>query len=969
MKKLIYSSVLLTLTSLGTLGQIKEGTGEFLTYNKLRFEIIDRDLKTVGVATQEADCPTFVDIPSSIMVEEGDSVSEKYSVVQINPEAFKENRNLFKVKFAATITDIGDRAFEGCEIVNFEELPEQLLTIGDYAFKGCKAITKIKLPETTERLGEGCFIEMPSLKRAILFSNVTEIPDRAFYDNDELEEVYLPEKLVKIGNEAFSDCANLTEITFPSTLEEIGQYAFAGGAPTREGLKHVVLPPSVKNISQAFFNAGLYSVDLGDLEYIPEQAFGYCYCLSEVVFPKNLKSIGRNAFSSCAANAGRSMINLILPETVETIEEDAFNETNIVALSIGDLVESLPARSCGAPQILRIGEGIRTIHPEAFNFDQLKILEIKAMMPPTVEGGFPADSDRLYDILLVVPNEEAKELYSSHEYWKDFHIVLGNEELVEVELNGSTDIATAVFTKSGLMPAEVTKLKVAGHLSEKDLLLIKENMLSLRHLDMSETDNEIIPSNAFEGKVTLETVILPKNLKRIEEHAFEGCSTMDMPGLPDEIESIMSYAFSGCASLSITKMPEALREIGYYAFGDCVSLNSITFGDQLETLHGTTFAGCDNIVYVDMSRSVKLRDLSFNTFYLCFRLSTLLLPDSIENIGYACIANTALKSIELPGSLKTLDEYAIHSNPLRVITFEEGLTELPKGALANNSKLLTVNLPSTLTALHPETFQGNKKIAGISCMALEAPETTAATFEEINTRTCLLSVPVTSFFSYLSATGWGMFSHISNSLEIDIPADIEVTTIPEEDYQDLVEEEESSAREQENIENTPEETEPLIATLTRGEEEDAPVEVTPVEKEEESLLSGHLFCKLNHGSVLASEENEDSKGHRIFIRSKDGKPITSITVNGEEMIEKLEGNSLLLPTGSIGKLIINGGNVSTAVDEIPSTADPETICDVYSLTGQKLYTGSKGNLTSILSKGIYILRPLNGAKSEKIVIK
>lgn len=249
-------------------------------------------------------------------------------------------------------------------------MPENLL-IGDYAFKGCNAIKRIKLLETTTTLGEGCFMQMQSLQRAILFSEVTEIPNYAFRKCSALEEVYLPEELKKIGNEAFLETPMLDEVQFPATLEEIGDFAFRGGAAYRTGLQRAILPTSVKRIGTAFQHADLHKIDLGAIEHVENEAFALCYDLQEVTFSPNLKTIGRAAFRMCGANAGRSMTAVILPETVESIAEDAFAESAILNLKIGDKVTALPSRSCGSPRILNLGSGIKNIASDAINFENL----------------------------------------------------------------------------------------------------------------------------------------------------------------------------------------------------------------------------------------------------------------------------------------------------------------------------------------------------------------------------------------------------------------------------------------------------------------------------------------------------------------------------------------------------------------------------------------------------------------------
>lgn len=935
--------------------ETRQGTGNYVMHNDIKYEIIDAEEMTVGVAVQDPDCPTYIAIPETIAIENNDESTSVYTVVQINAEAFKGNRDLFKVKFAKTITAIGNSAFEDCPILNFEELPENLLSIGERAFYGCNAIKRIKLPESTTTLGKECFSKMESLQRAILFSNVTELPFGAFKEDTQLEDVYLPENLIKIESEAFAWDTLIEEIKLPSTLEEIGDHAFIGGAPDRTGLKRVVLPKSIKKIGLAFRHTGLLSVDLGNLEEVPECAFEACYELREVIFSPNLKSIGAGAFSACGANAGRTMNDLILPEEVENISENAFDGSNVLSLTIGDGIKTLPKHSCGTPKILTIGKNVKSIDPEAFDPTQIMILKLGATVPPTVKGGFPLTAEQQRKITVIVPNEDAKILYKEHEYWKEFNVVVLESTAVSVILDGSADIATAIYNTSKVMPAEVTRLKVSGHISDKDFQIMKENMLSLLYLDMADADNTVLPAGVFKNKLSLENVILPKDLIRIENEAFAGCSSMNISELPDGIEYIGSGAFADCERITISRLPEALKYLGDWAFRLCASIRTVSFGPELETMEAA-FHWCEGIEFVDMSRATKLRDIPGQAFVANYNLRHLILPEGIESLGGEFIGETLIKTLNIPGTVNRVEESAFVATNLRVISLGEGIKELPDNTLAYNKKLLTVNLPSTLESLSESTFVGSKKISAISCMAKDAPEASVASFEDINTRTCVLSVPVQSFFSYLSAIGWGMFSNIQNTIEIDIPDDVELTTVPEEDYQDLVEEEESEQRAIESAEAELENKEPNSVKALKASM------LKQRATESDNLLNGALFCKLKNGTVLASEENEDSKGQRIFIRTSDDKPITSVMIDGVEKVHELTDNSLVLPSGAVGKLVINGGSKTTGVNNIKDVIDGKA-SNVYDLTGRCVIVNATADQLNSLDKGVYIF------KGKKICIR
>lgn len=970
MKKTITFLSMTLLLSMSMNAAIKSGTGEYLTHENLKYEILDSDNPEVGITVQEDECPSEIIIPSSIIVEgeEGDNIT--YSVTQINSEAFKGNVTLRYIQFPSSITEIGDQAFEGCESLDLEELPDNLLSIGVNAFRGCKSVKRIKLPETTQTLGEACFSEMSNLKRAILFSEVKELPNNLFENDIELEEVYLPQGLEKIGDSVFQGAILLEELQFPSTLKEIGRTIFFCGL----GLNHLILPESVIKIEEDAFNwTRLLSADLGNIEEIPDKAFYQCDELREVKFPSNLKSIGELAFGFCAPNSPQPMLDIVLPSTLEEIKENAFYRATMTYLEIGDLVNELPTGSCGRPKMLKLGSGINKIGENAIDFLDLKIFYINAPEPPVFEGEvtrfdwgeierLPLTEEEKSQIILVVKDEEAKAKYEMSEPWNDFHIVVMNDDLVYVTIEDDETLEETLDSQH-INSGSIINLKISGKINEEDFYFMREKMGSLMNLDMGEADIEIIPYAAFQDRLSLKSVVLPGNITRIEDYAFSGCANMEIESLPESIEHIGSNAFFSCAKLNIYKMPDALKEVGNSAFYDCASLKSVTFGENLENLETGAFHTCINLEYVDLSKT-KIKVLPNQGFIHAFALNTLLLPETLETIDYEAISVAGLTSLDLPSSLKTIEDSGISRTKLRTLTFGENLIELKENALANNERLLTVNLPASIEYISESAFSGDKKISAISCYSETAPEATSETFADVDTSKCLLSVPANSLDSYLEAEGWNLFCNIENTLEVDIPEDVEITTIPEEDYQDLLEEFEmaqkltgNSGEENEGEEGEEGESDEkdIIQTLSTRAGDSNPSENTKSE-----LLNGNSFCRLLNGTVMATEKNDKSLGHRIFIFTPNNEPITSVKINDVEMVDQLDGNSIVIPGNSVGNLSINGGNDTSksASLEIQNQSN-----NVYDITGRCVIINASTEQINLLHKGLYII---NG---KKVLVK
>lgn len=936
------------------------GTGQVYETSDMRYEILDFDQHTLSLISPVGKTD-FVELPANVSVSGtynigGNNVTfdgAPFTVVQIGDNAFVSQPDLYFVRIPESVTSIGNNAFKDCVVLGQINFPPALEYIGDHAFQGCRGIKKIALPETVRSLGEGAFEDMAALEKAILLSEVTEIKANTFRNCKALEQVYLPQQLVSIGDNAFYRTDALDEIVFPATLESIGQHAFHGESGSKYGLRHLKLPAGLKHLGTgAFYNSSIITADLGEsLEEIPQETFMRCRDLKEVKFPASLKRIGKSAFEDCAGNASRSMGAINIPDGVEEIGERAFIDSDILSFSTGESVSSLPAGACGTPRVVHIGSNVQSIDVAAFDLSDLKLIICDAATPPALSASYNLTPQQSEQLTVIVP-DGSSERYTYHPRWRDFNIVEASKSVVSVNLDGSVPLAQAIYTEGGIMPSRVTDLTVSGTLSDADLRIIRENMTSLCRLDISGTDMTDVPASAFADLRSLEHIVLPSGLRTIGNSAFQNCSLMAMEELPDGITSIGDYAFSNCSRITISRLPNALTKTGYMAFGDCVSIKSITAGPNLIDMGQSTFSSCDLLEYADLSLS-RLTTLRSCSFYINENLQTLLLPSTLEAIDYRALAITGLKTIDLPGNVSSFGEGAFYQSDLRAITIGEGLKSFDKEIFAECRKLVAVNLPSTLGSVGSGVFQSASRLSAISCRAIEAPAAATGAFDGVLTQRCVLTVPTVSFFSYLNAPQWGKFGNIVNSIEVTMPGNIDATILDEEEYQEIVEEENLQQQIEENAGDYKGENAPHRIAMRAARE-----------KSRTALTDGSQYGKLFGGATIGT--SEEGKGHRVFIHPHDPSDEFRVFVNGVDVTAQMEDNSLLLPAGTAGSLEIKSS--LSGVDNINDDADASGVCTVYTLAGVRVFHGDVSVAESTLAAGIYIVKYPTG-HTEKITVK
>lgn len=86
----------------------------------------------------------------------------------------------------------------------------------------------------------------------------------------------------------------------------------------------------------------------------------------------------------------------------------------------------------------------------------------------------------------------------------------------------------------------------------------------------------------FRGS-SVESVILPSTLKRIERYTFYDCKNLKNIRLPEGLEFIGPDCFDNSALESV-ELPASLRIISQGAFENCKNLKTVKFSEGLEVL-------------------------------------------------------------------------------------------------------------------------------------------------------------------------------------------------------------------------------------------------------------------------------------------------------------------------------------------------------------------------------------------------
>ena len=197
-----------------------------------------------------------------------------------------------------------------------------IVEIGEYVFRE-KNLVSVRIPKTVRVIQAGAFKN--NVFTSIDFSpNLYEIGFEAFRDNH-LEKVHILSTTKHIKSTAFGNNTKMREVTFEEGVEEIGDFVFRDS----KLLSEVRFPKTLKTIGEAAFdNCGLHTVDLPDgVVSIGKHAFRNNQVV-EVDFPASLRTIGESAFHD------NHLASVHFPEGLEQIGDHAFRSNKLVDIRI-----------------------------------------------------------------------------------------------------------------------------------------------------------------------------------------------------------------------------------------------------------------------------------------------------------------------------------------------------------------------------------------------------------------------------------------------------------------------------------------------------------------------------------------------------------------------------------------------------------------------------------------------------------
>ena len=385
----------------------------------------------------------------------------------------------------------------------------------------------------------------------------------------------------------------------------------------------------------------------------------------------------------------------------------------------------------------------------------------------------------------------------------------------------------------------IKNLKITGEINAQDFYFMKDSMDYLAALNLKEViirggqgsiedyNDYEIPSEAMNGKKSLNLIVLPDKLTKIGIAAF--ADNQNLTGsliIPEGVTEIKIGAFYDCRSMNgELSLPSTLKYIGTgiekWWFGGtftyCGFNSKLILPNNLECIAGfNTFANCEGL-YGELRLPEKLTEISDGAFAYCRNLTggltipqgvhkipnmafaccnnlngTLTLHDGISSIGESAFSETALKGelklpknltvisqnafnqcdfsgeLVLPKSIRSIGNTAFKNNwrLMGNVEFPEGMQSIGEEAFINCRMLEGLIFPESLESIRNNAFNGCYGINSIVCKSESPAHLYNSVFDGVAKDNFTLEVPESAISQYQAASGWCDFKRIAAHHEL-----------------------------------------------------------------------------------------------------------------------------------------------------------------------------------------------------------
>ena len=373
---------------------------------------------------------------------------------------------------------------------------------------------------------------------------------------------------------------------------------------------------------------------------------------------------------------------------------------------------------------------IKYIEFEALNYNAGTV-KINSSIPPTlgVHGVYGSYPNFGVGVTVLVPAAYL-EAYRNADVWKDMSLrIISQSAKTNYDIN-----VIAQASSSGIHQTigednliNVMTLKVKGSINSYDILIMRNKMHNLHHLDLTEAS---IVTNSYEY--------------------YDKYHTTD--------NVLGDYAFCDMTKLITVELPNSVTTIGGCAFSNCAGLKTVTIGNSVQSIGGAAFNRCSGLTSVTIPNSVTT--IGYDAFNECSGLTSVTIPNNVTSIGhYAFSYCRSLTSVTIPGSVQSIGQSAFNNcSGLTSVTIGNNVKSIEYGAFAGCSGLKEIHFPSSIRSIGSEAFSYCTSLKDYYSYTVEPISITESTFSNWSSAT--LHIPSLAYYNYYWDTQWSKFAFL-----------------------------------------------------------------------------------------------------------------------------------------------------------------------------------------------------------------
>ena len=725
------------------------------------------------------------------------SVTIPNSVTSIANSLFSGCSGLTSVDIPSGVTSIGENSFINCSSLTSVIIPNGVTSIGRKAFKGCSSLTSIEIPNSLTSIAELAFSDCTSLKSV----NISDLPSWciiSFFDNssnplnyayhlflkgEEIHDLVIPEGVTSIGNYAFYNCKGLTSVSIPNSVTSIGYCAFDGcdnleSSPIPERISKRIIHVEKAGSLYSLISGGIYQIENltltgeingSDLSLIREMAGK----------ATGIRQFGISSWDEFADTHGNlsvldmSGVKIVSGGGYLFLDGGVDQGDAWVELVQDDVIPAGLFCGCKKLTSISIPSGLKNIGSEAFDGT----------------GWYENQPDGLVYIGNVLYKYKGEMPDNTHLTIKD-----GTVGIANAAFYGQSSLSSITIPKSmkyiGVSDFQVSEyvhspfysMQGKPGLSNSDVFTGCSGLASVKISDLSSwlsiefDDNSSNPlsyaHHLYLNEDELTELIIPNNIKSINNFVFTGCSGLTSVTIPAGVTAIGYSAFYSCIGLSSINIPSSVTSIGYSAFGRCYNLTSI-------------IVESDNPNYDSRNNCNAIIEKSSNT--LITGCNNTIIPNGVTAIGSSAFWDcSGLASITIPAGVTAIGSSAFYGcSGLSSITIPAGVTAIEYYTFNGCSGLTSVNIPNSVTYISTSAFSGCIGLTSIISEIENPFNITSNVFMEVHSDARLI-VPKGTKAKYQATEGWNQFTNIVEAVDGDANGDEEVNQADVENVESFI---------------------------------------------------------------------------------------------------------------------------------------------------------------------------------------